>query len=165
MAYSLRPGAEKQGHAISRFPVPDSSPDPGGGNIGSSTEAGVPLHRLVIMAFSSRLAVSIGPSIFIRSDVRIKAKSVAVKVTVPSAFNGMFIATNRWKHSQPKAVNYLNFHFFLIHILTYKLVELIFIFYNSEVHVEIGQPLLILLNEHLTKILILLNAANIQTAS
>lgn len=35
-----------------------------------------------------------GPSILIRKLVRIKANKVAVNVTVPSAFNGMFIATN-----------------------------------------------------------------------
>ena len=34
------------------------------------------------------------PSIFIRKDVRITAKRVAVKVTVPSGLRGMFIATN-----------------------------------------------------------------------
>ena len=43
----------------------------------------------------NELEIILYQRIFIRSEVRIKAKSVAVKVTVPSAFNGMFIATNR----------------------------------------------------------------------
>ena len=34
------------------------------------------------------------PSIFILSDVRMTANRVAVNVTVPSGFNGMFMATN-----------------------------------------------------------------------
>ena len=36
-----------------------------------------------------------GPSILMRNEVRINANSVAVNVTVPSAFKGMFIATKR----------------------------------------------------------------------
>ena len=47
------------------------------------------------MALSSELAESMDPSILIRREVRMTANSVAVKVTVPSGFRGMFIATKR----------------------------------------------------------------------
>ena len=70
-------------------------PDPAGGKTASRTFCGVRFQIFWTITFSSRLHVSMqAPSIFIRSDVRITAKSVAVNVTVPSGFNGIFIATN-----------------------------------------------------------------------
>ena len=79
-------------------------PDPGGGKIASRTPCGVRFHTFITMAFNSRLHSSIGPSILMRNEVRINAKSVAVNVTVPSAFNGMFMATNRWNHMWKLAI-------------------------------------------------------------
>ena len=61
----------------------------------SRTPCGVRFHTLHTMVFSSRLHSSMGPSILMRNEVRINANSVAVNVTVPSAFKGMFIATKR----------------------------------------------------------------------
>ena len=72
-----------------------SLPEPGGGKMQSNTFCGVRFQIFSTIVFSSRLHVSMhAPSIFIRSDVRITAKSVAVNVTVPSGFNGIFMATN-----------------------------------------------------------------------
>jgi len=61
----------------------------------SRTESGARFQIFWTIAFSSLLHVSMDPSILIRRDVRITANRVAVKVTVPSGFNGMFIATKR----------------------------------------------------------------------
>ena len=87
---------------LERFVLPVSLPDPLGGKILSRIFWGVRFHTFITMALSSALLDSIEPSIFIRRDVRIRAKRVAVKVTVPSAFRGIFIATNRWNINQPK---------------------------------------------------------------
>jgi hypothetical protein len=70
---------------------------PCGGKIASRTLSGTLFQIFWTMAFSSRLHVSMGPSILILRDVLMTAKRVAVKVTVPSGFNGMFMATNRCK--------------------------------------------------------------------
>lgn len=40
------------------------------------------------------------PSVLILRAVRTRAKSVALKVTIPSAFRGMFIATRRWERGR-----------------------------------------------------------------
>ena len=60
------------------------------------TSLGVRFQTERTMALSSSLAASIGPSILMRSEVRMTAKSVAVNDTVPSGFRGMFIATRRY---------------------------------------------------------------------
>lgn len=39
---------------------------------------------------------SLKPSVLILSEVRTRANSVALKVTVPSELRGMFMATRRW---------------------------------------------------------------------
>ena len=87
---------------LEKFVLPISLPDPLGGKILSRIFWGVRFHTFITMALSSALLDSIEPSILIRRDVRIRAKRVAVKVTVPSAFRGIFIATNRWNINQPK---------------------------------------------------------------
>ena len=63
----------------------------------SRTLSGTRFQIFWTMAFSSRLQVSMGPSILILREVRMTAKRVAVKVTVPSGLRGMFMATNRCK--------------------------------------------------------------------
>jgi len=71
------------------------SPVPAGGKIASRTLSGTRFQIFWTMDFSSRLQVSMGPSILILREVLMTAKRVAVKVTVPSGFSGMFMATNR----------------------------------------------------------------------
>ncbi len=59
------------------------------------TLCGVRFQMRSTICFSSSLAVSIEPSILMRSEVRMTANRVAVKLTVPSGFRGMFMATMR----------------------------------------------------------------------
>ena len=81
-----------------------SLPDPRGGKIISIIFGSVRFQTFITMAFNSRLEDSIEPSILMRSEVRIRANKVAVKVTVPSAFKGIFIATKRCKNPAKIAV-------------------------------------------------------------
>lgn len=73
----------------------DTLPEPGKGKIALSELSGARFQILWTIALSSLLHTSMGPSILILKEVRITAKRVAVNVTVPSAFKGMFIATKR----------------------------------------------------------------------
>ncbi len=63
------------------------------------TALGVLFQMRITMALSSSLAASMLPSILMRSEVRMTAKRVAVKLTVPSGFNGMFMATRRGRRA------------------------------------------------------------------
>ena len=62
------------------------------------------------------------PSVFIFRDVRTSANSVALNITVPSLFSGIFIVTNRWKFTT-SAVQYINCKLIIIdncHICEYS---------------------------------------------
>ena len=62
--------------------------------IWSRSFCGVRFQIFLMTARNSSLAWSILPSVLIFNDVRINAKRVALNITVPSWFNGMFIETN-----------------------------------------------------------------------
>ena len=72
----------------------------GGGQHLSSTATSVWRNILRIWCRSSSLASSMFPSVRMLSEVLTRAKSVALKLTVPSALSGMFMATKRWKMFQ-----------------------------------------------------------------
>lgn len=70
---------------------------PAGGTVWSNSLALVRFQIFLMTARSSSLHVSIFPSTFIFSDVRTKANNVALNITVPSLFSGIFMLTRRWK--------------------------------------------------------------------
>lgn len=70
---------------------------PGGGTTWSKSFGLVLFQIFLITALSSAFASSMFPSVLILSDVLTTANRVALKRTVPSLFNGMFIETSLWK--------------------------------------------------------------------
>jgi len=71
-----------------------------GGGVGEAC-LGVKKYHLVIII---NLRVD-RPSVLMRSEVRTRAKSVALNMTVPSVFSGIFIDTNRY--NTPQHVHFL----------------------------------------------------------
>lgn len=71
----------------------DSIP-PGGGTTWSSSLGLVRFHIFLITARNSVFASSIFPSVFILRVVLTTANNVALNMTVPSLFNGIFMETN-----------------------------------------------------------------------
>jgi len=68
---------------------------PAPGQIWSSSLMSVLFQILRIWCRSSSLASSMFPSVLIYREVRTRANRVALKFTLPSEFNGMFIDTSR----------------------------------------------------------------------
>ena len=69
---------------------------PAGGTTWSRSLGLVRFQIFLMTARSSSLAWSMLPSVLILSEVRTRAKSVALNMTVPSLFRGMFMLTRRW---------------------------------------------------------------------
>lgn len=67
---------------------------PGGGTTWSRSFGLVRFQIFFMTARNSAFASSMLPSVFIRSDVRTTANSVALNRTVPSLFSGIFIDTS-----------------------------------------------------------------------
>jgi len=71
---------------------------PGGGTTWSRSFGLVLFQIFLITALNSAFASSMFPSDFMCNEVRTTANNVALKSTVPSLFNGMFIDTSLYKH-------------------------------------------------------------------
>ena len=73
---------------------------PAGGTTWSRSLGLVRFQIFLITARSSSLAWSMLPSVLILREVRTSAKRVALNITVPSLFRGMFMLTRRWTENK-----------------------------------------------------------------
>lgn len=80
---------------------------PAPGQIWSRSLGSVRFQILEIWCLSSSLASSILPSVLMDNEVRTSANRVALKLTDPSEFNGIFIETKRWNVKESKLKNVL----------------------------------------------------------